>query len=205
LNQARTLADIAEWGVASHAYPGQRVCGDAWLMAPFEDGVLAAVVDGLGHGKDAAEASQAAVVSLAANAGRALSAAVARCHADLRRTRGAALSLAAIDAAHDTLTWVGVGNVEAVLFSSRPGAPRQTIIPRAGVVGYQLPPLREASMPIMRGDVLILASDGVSSRFHERPPRDVAADAIARALLDAHGRADDDALVLVVRYLGAAS
>ena len=39
-----------EWGVATRALPGQAESGDRHLVQRFPDGVLAAVVDGLGHG-----------------------------------------------------------------------------------------------------------------------------------------------------------
>ncbi|HZZ88679.1 MAG TPA: SpoIIE family protein phosphatase [Caulobacteraceae bacterium] len=187
------------WGVASHAYPGEQVCGDAHVVAPFDGGVLTGVIDGLGHGAEAARASQAAVASLTQTAGRPLTDAVAACHADLRRTRGAALALAMFHPAEGRMSWIGVGNVEAVLFTV---SGRQTIVPRAGVVGYQVPSLRETSLPLAVGDVLIVASDGVSSRFCERRPLADDPEAAARALLDAYGIARDDGMVLVARYLG---
>jgi hypothetical protein len=195
---------LIDWGVASRPYPGQRVCGDAALIAPFEGGVLVGVIDGLGHGEEAALASREAVASLERMAGGPLREAVGACHEALRRTRGAALSLAQLRPAMGVMSWIGVGNVEAVLFRARSGAGRETIVPRAGVVGYQMPPLREATLSTAPGDLLILASDGITSRFYERPPRAATPEAMAREVLNAHGRPDDDALVLVVHVLEGA-
>ena len=42
-----------EWGVAQITFEGQTVCGDLHLVKSFADGVLTAVVDGLGHGVEA--------------------------------------------------------------------------------------------------------------------------------------------------------
>ena len=194
-----TVVGRFEWGVASRIYPGERVCGDACVVAPFAGGVLAAVIDGLGHGEEAALAARVAAAAIEPRAGQALRGIVEACHEAMRRTRGAALTLAQV--AGDSLTWIGVGNVEAVLFPAAPGAARQTIVPRGGVVGYQLPPLREARWPVGPGDVLVLASDGVSSRYCERPPRAAGPEAMALEVLDSYWGGADDALVLALRCL----
>src|SRR2546430_17453382 len=58
---ASTLID---WGVASSALPGQAQSGDLRLVKPVATGVLLAVVDGLGHGAEAATAARTAVTTL---------------------------------------------------------------------------------------------------------------------------------------------
>jgi hypothetical protein len=49
-----------EWDVAMRALAGQVVSGDQYLGKPFVNGVLVAVIDGLGHGEDAAAAANLA-------------------------------------------------------------------------------------------------------------------------------------------------
>jgi len=74
---------------------------------------------------------------------------------------------------------------------------------RGGVVGVHLPALAAAIVPIMRGDTLILATDGVRSDFlHEILPYRDPPQAVADRILARFGRITDDALVLVARYLG---
>jgi phosphoserine phosphatase RsbX len=77
---------------------------------------------------------------------------------------------------------------------------------RAGVVGVHLPALTGSIVPIARGDTLIFATDGIRSEFldeirthRETPPT------LADRILRRYGRGTDDALVLVVRYLGLES
>ena len=48
-------------GVVCVPYPGETVCGDAWMVAQQEERCLMLVVDGLGHGPVAAEAAHAVV------------------------------------------------------------------------------------------------------------------------------------------------
>src|SRR5205814_9273794 len=55
---------LIEWGVASLALPGEAESGDRHLVKPVGTGVLVAVVDGLGHGAEAASAAKAAVAAL---------------------------------------------------------------------------------------------------------------------------------------------
>src|SRR6266851_1958424 len=55
---------LIEWAVAEVARAGQTESGDRYLVTTTPDGALVAVVDGLGHGADAADAAKVAVRSL---------------------------------------------------------------------------------------------------------------------------------------------
>ncbi len=50
--------DVMEWGVAALSRGGETVSGDQYLVVPIADGVLMAVVDGVGHGLEAALAAE---------------------------------------------------------------------------------------------------------------------------------------------------
>jgi hypothetical protein len=130
-----------------------------------------------------------------------------RCHSALRKTRGAVLTIASIDVATSLVTWLAVGNVEALLYrAARAGRPeRESILHRGGVVGYQMPSLRAPTLSIARGDTLIFTTDGISSDFSPDSPLDGHPQGIADAILDRYGKQSDDALVLVARYLGCPS
>jgi hypothetical protein len=196
--------EIVDWGVADRPFPGEIESGDQYVVASCEGGVLAAVIDGLGHGAEAAVAARRAARLLSDEAGRPIRELVDRCHAALRSSRGAVMTIAAIDAENDLLTWTGVGNVEAVLLRAAEDAVpgREAIVSRAGVVGYQLPPLREVTLTIARGDVLVLATDGINRDFILESPLQMSAQGYASHLLDKYGEDKDDALILVARYLG---
>ena len=202
------LADgVVEWGAASRTLAGQPVSGDAHLVAPFEGGVLVAVIDGLGHGPEARLAASAAVAVLSRRPGAPVTDLIQLCHAEIKSTRGVVLSLASFDAARGLVTWVGVGDVEGVLLSasdpSRSG--RQSLLLRNGVVGYQLPSLREAICPVATGDMLIFATDGVRHDFTATVAGGRSPQAIADDIIANHGKSTDDALALVARYIGASS
>ncbi len=195
---------LIEWGAAASALPGQAVSGDRFVVAPFPGGVLAAVIDGLGHGEAASQAAEIAVAILSQYASEPVVALVQRCHEALLRTRGAVMSLASFHGWDNEMTWLGVGNVEGVLFRADAKAkpPRETILLRGGTVGYRLPPLRESVLPVAPGDTLIFVTDGIRSRFAEDLELRNTLQQIADGILSGHGKRTDDALVLVVRYLG---
>lgn len=181
--------------------PGETVSGDQFWVKSFPGGVLAAVVDGLGHGEEAAAAAQQAIQTLEQSIPKTLVALVERCHQELRQTRGVVLGLGSYDAAAQTLTWLGVGNVEGVV--RRSGAPSERLQPRRGVVGYQLPALRSDMLTVNAGDMLVLATDGIRSAFADEAIPDAPPQQVANYILQQHGKDSDDALVLVVRFLGA--
>jgi hypothetical protein len=58
-------------------------------------------------------------------------------------------------------------------------------------------------VPVRRGDILILATDGIRSEFTRGVIVTDPIQKIADRILADHGNATDDALVLVSRYLGS--
>lgn len=188
------------WGWAGSALEDES--GDLHVVAEFSGGALVALVDGLGHGPEAASAARAAAEVLAAHATDPVTDAVQRCHAALRKTRGAVMSVASFHTAQSAMTWMAIGNVDSVLVRGD-GAPSEGIVGRGGVVGYQIPVLRCTTLAVVPGDTLVMATDGIRGGFStdldiDRDPQQIADD-----LLEQFAKGTDDAHVLVVRYLGA--
>jgi serine phosphatase RsbU (regulator of sigma subunit) len=184
--------------------PGEAESGDVAVVRPFPNGALAAAVDGLGHGAEAARAAREAEEILRASVGESANRLIKLCHERLTRTRGVVMTVACFDSTEDTVTWLGVGNVEGRLIQrSEDGEvhPKSMVL-HAGIVGYRVPSLRAVTLPVRRGDVLILATDGIRGDFADpgdltRTPKE-----IAERILEEEGKGTDDALVVVVRYLG---
>ena len=199
-----THALVVEWGEAGEALEAG-ISGDVVVVAGFDGGTLMAVLDGLGHGFEAAAASREAAHVLRQHASEPVTILVERCHEALRGTRGAVMSLASFDARASAMTWTGVGNVDAILLRADRSAerPREALIPRGGVVGYQLPPLRASTLAVSPGDTLVLATDGLRSAFVSGLDEPGTPSEMARSILARFARGTDDALVAVARYLGA--
>ncbi len=195
---------LIDWGVATLALAGEAESGDLHLVKPVGRGVLVAAVDGLGHGADAAAAARAAVTALDRHGDEFLIPVVRKCHEALIGTRGVVLSLAYLDGAKRTLTWLGIGNVEGVLLhaDARARRARGSLVTRGGIVGSELPPLRADVQPVAPGDLLIFATDGIRGGFAEGLPTDATPQQLADHILARHGKGTDDALVLVARYAG---
>jgi negative regulator of sigma-B (phosphoserine phosphatase) len=205
------VQDLPEPGSLDSAWAGQAlelVSGDVPLVAPFPNGVLVALIDGLGHGQEAATAAETAMQVLRDHAGAPLPRLVEHCHEALRKTRGAVLSLASFDLVVSTMTWAGIGNVEGVLLRARPGERGDladaTLLLRGGIVGSRLPSLRVETLGVGGGDLLVMTTDGIRSGYADGIDREAAPAAIASAILANHARAEDDACVLVARLRGGA-
>ncbi len=194
---------VIEWGWAGSAL--EDPSGDLHVVVEREHGALVALLDGLGHGLEAAQGVRKAVPVIEAHAGASVEQLVRRCHEALYKTRGAVMSVAWFDAQDASMTWTGVGNVDCILI--RAGANREArkeaIATHGGVVGYRLPPLREQRYAVSRGDVLVMATDGIQSAFSAGVITQFSAQEIAESILARYAKGTDDAHVVVARYLGA--
>jgi len=193
-----------EWSVAARPKPGEHVSGDLYLVALTDDGALLAVVDGLGHGESATAAARMAVNVLEQHAGEPIVAVVQHCHRALQQTRGVVMTLVGLNARDDTLTALGIGNVETVIVRASPEArrARESVLLRCGVVGYQLPTLHTSVMPVSAGDVIVFATDGVREDFSELVSPAETPARLAEKIITQKFRGTDDGLVLACKYLG---
>lgn len=193
-----------DWAVASRPMPGETVTGDAATVHMTEAGnCVLAVVDGLGHGPEAAAAADEGIKAVRSRPGQSVDGLVRGVHRSLQDSRGAALTVAIVDGASGMMSWAGIGDVDAVVIRNDLGArPRSHgVFLRGGVLGQQLPPL-PALMPVQLedGDCIIVATDGVGAELAEVPARGSRVDHLAQRLLSDHALPNDDALVLVARY-----
>jgi phosphoserine phosphatase RsbX len=191
-----------EWEAAAIPFPGESALGDRAVVALADQCALVAAVDGLGHGPDAEAAGQAAASVLERSVGHGPTKAIHDCHQALHDTRGAALSLASIDLRKRTVTWLGVGNVEArLLHAAEPLPVTESLLLLGGVVGHELPRLSAQTTTIDHGDLLIFATDGIRSDFADGLVPSGSCQDIAERILHENALGSDDALVLVIRYL----
>lgn len=191
---------MIEWASAGRPKVGEPVSGDCFVLEEHAAGVFFALIDGLGHGAAAAAAAQLAAQVLRAGAREPLPQLLASCHLRLKKTRGAVLSAAAIDDQRASLTWTGMGNVEGTLLRSTGG--REALPLRGGIVGSSPPVFRPRTATLARGDLVVLNTDGITSGWTGELSRPTALQPLVDQILRAHSRADDDALVLAVRWLG---
>jgi anti-sigma regulatory factor (Ser/Thr protein kinase) len=180
-------------------YPGERFCGDAWACHQTPEKTVVLLVDGLGHGHDAAEAAQEATATFRKRQDLAPSQILGYMHDALKKTRGAVAAVAEIRPKESTLTYAGIGNISAVVLAS--GSSR-SLVSHNGTLGMVTARIQEFRVPWTQDTVLVLHSDGLQSKW------DIAAYSglIARhpaviggTLLRDFRRKRDDASVVVVK------
>jgi negative regulator of sigma-B (phosphoserine phosphatase) len=193
-----------ERGVAGQAHEGEGRSGDLAVFAASERGGLVAVIDGLGHGGAAADAAELAAAVIERYADEPPQRMLERCHEELRKTRGAVMTLAWFDLEARTMEWTGVGNVEArfVRASAGAGARHDSPVVLGGVVGFNLPRVRLGTVALEPGDAVVMATDGVAADYSMSLEPGVPAQQLAERVLERHGKGTDDALAAAVRYLG---
>ncbi|MFB6961563.1 SpoIIE family protein phosphatase [Streptomyces sp. NPDC056309] len=144
-------------------FAGAEYSGDAWSWAGAQDRVTLMLADGLGHGREAARASSAAVETLHRSARLTPSELLRRLDTALRGTRGAAVAVAQLDLRAGRLRFAGIGNVGARL---REGGTWRHLLSRPGIVGVHRPTtLPETEVPWGADRLLVLHSDGLPSRW----------------------------------------
>jgi serine phosphatase RsbU (regulator of sigma subunit) len=185
--------------VATRPYPGETVSGDAWQLDGEEGRYRLTLVDGLGHGPEAALAAQRATSTLAAQPALGPTDSVQACHRALAGTRGAAIAVVCLDLPAAELRFAGIGNVEAQLWQ---GGHVERLIAYRGIVGAVMRTVREFVLPLEADWVLVMHTDGIRGRFdlpalpafQRRNMADLAA-----AILADWSRLQDDATVVAVR------
>lgn len=172
--------------------PGELENGDAVLVRRVHDRqTMLAVIDGLGHGPDAAEASRAAVNELSGlPEDTPVLEAMHAVHRALRGTRGAAATLCIIQGTR--METCAVGNVQ--LMSVNCDLP---LVLSAGILGHQVAKFRVSACELRPGARIALLSDGISTRFRLEELRHLAPAQACDFIVGRYRRKEDDATVLV--------
>jgi anti-sigma regulatory factor (Ser/Thr protein kinase) len=201
-NGKSRMVDGSPYSVGARSTPkaNQEVCGDAWGFEERAGQMRTVLLDGLGHGPLASDASQRAV-GIFRQADRLDSPAsiLRHAHEGLKGTRGAVMAVAQIDTAAGWVQFAGVGNIVGVVVS---GDTSQHLISTDGTVGYNMRLVREVSVQWTARSVMILTTDGLSTRWNlNRHPGLVQhhPSLIAAVLHRDFARDTDDATVVVVK------
>jgi anti-sigma regulatory factor (Ser/Thr protein kinase) len=180
------------------AKPGESECGDLWSFEARPGGGRIVVADGLGHGPLAREAASAALRATwecPPGAARALEDA----HRAARGTRGAAVAVVEVDLATQEIRFAGFGNVAGVLV----GRERvQSMVSMSGTAGQGNLKPREFTYRFVRGELLVISSDGLASEWSLEPYVGLALrhpGLVAGVLYRDHSRRRDDVTVVAAR------
>lgn len=178
---------------------GEAVCGDGWATRSSLSRTWIMVVDGLGHGPFAADAAREAEKVFAESHGNSPSAVLRDVHDALKKTRGAAAAIAVIDQNSKTVVLAGVGNISASLVTSHGS---RGIASQNGTLGHYMHNTQEYQLPWSADSVLVMHSDGISSRWDLREFRGIwshDASVIAGMLYRDFAKEKDDVTALVAK------
>lgn len=183
---------------------GEEACGDAWGVRSVKGRLAALLVDGLGHGPEAAVPAASALSLFHRGAPESPETLAGGMHDALHGTRGAALSMTVIDERARTVRFCGVGNVEGRVLSPETN---RHFIPQNGIVGHNMPPaIQPSTLPWPVHGRLVMHSDGISSQWNaDQYPGLLARHPalLAGVLFRDFARSRDDVTVLVMRDLPA--
>ena len=179
---------------------GESFCGDQARVWQLDNGnLLAALADGIGHGRAAHEAAQLCLDTISERRMLPLQEIFQRCNDRLAHSRGVALSLALFDGELQNVTYAGIGNISSTLVAN--GTKR--LLNTYGIVGQSplTSPLLQ-SLDFQSGrDLLFMATDGVSETLNYlryRPCLFPSLQTMAEmVLLDGATGADDAGVVVV--------
>ena len=185
------------FGVFSRSKLDELYNGDSYFLKHFNGKTIAAIIDGLGHGKDAFKAATEAYLYFFENYNKPLEKIVNELHERLRKTRGAVISIALIDDIKGELEYVGIGNVSTRVFNSpTPIGPHNY----NGILGHRISYFKVLKYPWVKGTVIIMTSDGIGENYDpEKYPGLLKQHPIkiASTILKEHGRDYDDATIIV--------
>ena len=188
-----------ETGVVMVPVAGETRCGDGWTERHTETHSIYMVVDGLGHGAGAADAAEEAIVAFHRVGSLSPLDILDEAHFALRKTRGAAVSVASIDRLANKVRFAGVGNVSAAILTV---SKSQSMVCHNGIVGHTVGRLQDFSYDWPQGATLTMHSDGIAtqSSMLKYPGLIGRSPLLAAAVIYRdHSRRRDDATVLIAR------
>ena len=192
-------AEALPAGAISLPKSGEPVCGDGWTVVQGRGCIVLFVVDGLGHGPDAATAARSAVDIVERHAQLDAMNLMQAVHDALRPTRGAAAALAMLQPQSELCTFCGVGNIAA---SIRANGAARNMVSHNGTLGHQVRRMQEFSYPFPRGALFVAHSDGIATHWDLAGYPGLAArhpSMVASALARDYARGRDDLTIVALR------
>ena len=157
-------ATLNPWSAVSRPALHESVCGDAWRIAERSDVIVVMMVDGLGHGPEAAKAAELAVAAFEQDPFAPLVEIVKRIDRLMRGSRGGAVAIARVEISNRLVKFVGVGNIAARL-KSCDDQPARGLVSHNGTAGVQMLRVHEFDYSLAPQSLLIMHSDGLQSRW----------------------------------------
>jgi hypothetical protein len=177
----------------------EKECGDTGIIKEFDNKIFAAVVDVLGHSKNAYQLTLVIEKFIEAHYRENLTGIMRDLHVHIKGSVGAAGILCLLDLDSGQLEYTGIGNLTIRIF----GTENKRLLPGDGVIGYTMSTPKEKMVTLAPGDVLLVHSDGIQAHFEaEEYPgiyRQTARE-IAEGVINRFNKGIDDAICFALKY-----
>ncbi|MBY0551153.1 MAG: SpoIIE family protein phosphatase [Candidatus Obscuribacterales bacterium] len=193
--------DTTDFDVGGISLPkdGEIACGDQYSFVENLGKLSLLVVDGLGHGIEAAKAARRANEVFLQNRSNAPDELINSIHEQLHQTRGAAVAVAMIDRINGTCDFCGLGNIAGAIET---GHHKQSLLSVNGTAGYEARNIRVRRGTWASDSRLLMHSDGLCTNWSLENYKGIFAKSslLAAALLVRdHRKKFDDCTVVVVK------
>ena len=182
----------------------EALCGDAWHLSWNGPRLTATLIDGLGHGLQASEASELGVAAAAEAGELAVEEIIGRMHARMGRSRGGAAAVFCFDGVTRQAQFAGIGNISAAVHE---GGASRGLPSHPGIVGGNYRRVQAFGFEVPTDGLLLMHSDGLQARWSFAPYEGLAyrhPALVAAVLQRDFTRGRDDTGILAIRLGGRA-
>jgi hypothetical protein len=203
--QQQQQSSMVEWAVARRSVRTvENQSAEFSVVKSTPSGFLIALVSGIRDGSGGHKAGKAVAEVFETYTHQSLVDLFNRADRASKDTGGCSVAAAIFNTSYNTVSWFGVGSIQGFLHHRSDAADPKYhwLKPQPGYVGDNQFSIRETTLPVRMGDNLILATDTIHPEFADALPIEGKPRVVADRLLGDFARPEDDALMLVTRYLG---
>ena len=193
---AEKKKSVIQTSVYSRPKPGFKSNGDAYFIKRYEDNAIVAVIDGIGHGDKASQASKIALKVLEDRFREDLEQIVINIHRQSHGSRGCVMGMVRMNK-EGRIEYLGVGNIRTQIYTTDM---YKRLVSFDGLLGSNMRTLRTDRFELTTPCLIVMHSDGVSSfnfddkRIVYRPIME-----LAKESFEKHKKSSDDATLLIAR------
>lgn len=173
--------------------------GDALVVRHCSNKLLLAVIDGTGHGEVAHQVSNRLATYLNNMPLMEPTRILEELHEYIKPSIGASVGVALINTEQVTMEFAGVGNISAYVLSQND----VSFVSNDGVIGGQYRRCTSHKTTLKAGDLIVIHSDGIQSRFYtqyQQGQKQQSAGVFLTYIFKYFAKEHDDASCIVYRF-----
>ena len=178
-------------------------CGDAAVFIESSQSLFFCLIDVLGHGADAYSIALRSKAYLYDNVGLDLIELTYGLHNHLMGSRGIACNLGRINLSTDHnvtyMEYVNIGNILSGMY----GESSYRLLNQSGIIGDTIPTPKKHKVELVKGDVLVMITDGISERIDRKNLQSMinrSSETLATHIITNYSKGNDDAACMLIKY-----